>query len=43
MFYALLPVAFGIALGVSFLVARFFERPTGAIPDRIVADDVSRG
>lgn len=43
MFYTLLLVTFGIALGVSFLVARFFERPIGSILDRIVADDVSRG
>lgn len=43
MFYTLLLVTFGIALAVSFLVARFFERPIGSILDRIVADDVSRG
>jgi hypothetical protein len=42
-FYTLLLVTFGIALAVSFLVARFFERPIGSILDRIVSDDVSRG
>lgn len=43
MFYTLLLVTFGIALAVSFLVARFFERPIGSILARVVADDVSRG
>ena len=40
MFLTLLAVTFVIALGVSFSVARIFERPIKQILARIIADDI---
>ncbi len=40
MFLVLLAVTFVIALGVSFSVARIFERPVKQILARIIADDI---
>ncbi len=40
MFFALLAVTFVIALGVSFGVARLFERPVKQILTRIIADEI---
>ena len=40
MFLSLLAVTFGIALGVSFLVARLFHRPVRNILARIIADEI---
>ena len=40
MFLALLAVTFGIALGVSFIVARIFDRPVKNILARIIADEI---
>ncbi len=41
MFFTLLLVTFLTALGVSFLVARFFDTPINGILRRIVPDDIS--
>lgn len=41
MFITLLAVTFLIALSVTFLVARVFQRPIGAILERIFADKIS--
>lgn len=43
MFITLLIVTFGIAVAVSFGVARAFDAPIGRILNRIIADDISRG
>lgn len=43
MFLLLLLVTFAIALGVSLFVGRLFDRPIGAILDRITADDIAAG
>lgn len=40
MFLSLLAVTFGIALGVSFLVARLFDRPVRNILARVIADEI---
>ena len=40
MFLALLAITFGIALGVSFIVARIFDRPVKKILARIIADEI---
>ena len=40
MFLALLAVTFGLALGVSFIVARIFDRPVKNILARIIADEI---
>ena len=40
MFLTLLAVTFVIALGVSFSIARIFERPIKQILARIIADDI---
>ncbi len=41
MFYALLVTTFLLASLVSFLAVRFFDRPIGAILERIIGDDIS--
>ncbi|NNF57889.1 MAG: hypothetical protein HKN04_06575 [Rhodothermaceae bacterium] len=43
MFLTLLLVTFLVALAVSGLVARGFDRPIGSILGRIIADDISAG
>ena len=43
MFLTLLLVTFLVALAVSGLVARGFDRPIGSILARIIADDISAG
>ena len=43
MFFALLIVTFVVAVGVSALVARAFDRSVGSILARIIADDISAG
>ncbi len=40
MFLTLLAVTFGIALGVSLMVARLFDRPVKKILARIIADEI---
>lgn len=42
-FLTLLLVTFVVALGVAGLVARFFDRPVGAILARIIQDDIAEG
>lgn len=41
MFYTLLVTTFLLASLVSFLAVRFFDRPIGAILERIIGDDIS--
>lgn len=43
MFFTLLAVTFLVALGVSALAARAFDRSIGTILSRIIADDISGG
>ena len=43
MFFSLLVVTFLVALGVSALTARAFDRSIGAILARVISDDISRG
>lgn len=40
MFLSLLAVTFGIALTVSFIVARVFDQPVKNILARIIADEI---
>jgi len=40
-FFALLLITFALALGVSALVAKLFDKSIGAILSRIIADDIS--
>ena len=41
MFFTLLLVMFGLALSVSFIVARLFKRPIGEMLHRIIKDSIS--
>ena len=43
MFFSLLIVTFLVAVGVSALTARAFDRSVGAILARIISDDISSG
>ena len=41
MFFTLLATTFALASIVSFLAVRFFDRPIGAIFERIIGDEIS--
>ncbi len=41
MFFTLLATTFALASLVSFLAVRFFDRPIGAIFERIIGDEIS--